>query len=215
MAVWMVVEDEPNVYDLINAMFELWGIDGHTFVDGEEAVAWIDEVDSGRYSGELPEMALIDIRLPGIGGGDVAERLRQSPRLRDIAIVLTSAYVLKGAEFDALMAQSQADAFIGKPLPSFNVLRTRLENTIAERRARLAQQTATAPLASPALPAPGVPEQTERIASPEPHADGHTVAPGNPSEAPSLNGGTPGQSASLTPQHPAPPAPSPRRVPLA
>ena len=60
-----VVEDEPDIYEVLLAMFEMWGIDGVAFVDGDEAVAWIDDVDSGRYRGELPELALLDIRCRG------------------------------------------------------------------------------------------------------------------------------------------------------
>lgn len=139
----MVVEDEPNIYDLLMAMFELWGIDGLAFVDGEEAVAWVEQVDSGRYQGEMPELALIDIRLPGIGGGEVAARIRRSQALHPVAIVLTSAYLMNGAELDALMAQAQADAFIRKPLPGFTELQRRFHDIIDSRQ-RL--------LASPALP---------------------------------------------------------------
>lgn len=59
----MVVEDEPDIYEVLLAMFEMWGIEGVAFVDGEEAIAWIDDVDNGRFQGELPELALLDIRL--------------------------------------------------------------------------------------------------------------------------------------------------------
>ena len=41
MSTWMVVEDEPDIYDVLLAMFEIWGIEGVAFVDGGEAVGWI------------------------------------------------------------------------------------------------------------------------------------------------------------------------------
>ena len=63
----MVVEDEPDIYDVLLAMFEIWGIEGVAFVDGAEAVAWIENVDQGRVRGELPELAILDIRLPEAG----------------------------------------------------------------------------------------------------------------------------------------------------
>ena len=75
---WMVVEDEPDIYDVLLAMFEIWGIDGVAFVDGAEAVAWIESVDQGRVRGELPELAILDIRLPEISGPEVSARLRRS-----------------------------------------------------------------------------------------------------------------------------------------
>lgn len=140
MSTWMVVEDEPDIYEVLLAMFEMWGIKGVAFVDGEEAVAWIDDVDSGRYRGELPEMALLDIRLPGaISGPMVGERLRKSPVLGQIAIVLSTAYKLTREEEAQAIAQAGADRLIYKPLPRFNELQQFLEDVIANRRTRISQ----------------------------------------------------------------------------
>jgi CheY-like chemotaxis protein len=133
----MVVEDEPDIYEVLLAMFEIWGIEGVAFVDGEEAVAWINDVDSGRMKGEVPELALLDIRLPGaIGGPGVGERIRQSPHLKHMAIVLTTAYRLTIEEEKQVMEQAGADRLIYKPLPKFSDLKKILETVIIERRAR-------------------------------------------------------------------------------
>lgn len=32
MTTWMVVENEPDIYEVILAMFEIWGIEGIGFV---------------------------------------------------------------------------------------------------------------------------------------------------------------------------------------
>src|SRR5260221_4550917 len=90
----MVVEDEPDIYDVLLAMFEIWGIEGIAFVDGAEAVAWIEEIDKGNLVTELPDLAILDIRLPEISGPDVGARLRQSQRIGQAAIVLITAYRL-------------------------------------------------------------------------------------------------------------------------
>lgn len=135
----MVVEDEPDIYEILMAMFDIWGIDGIAFVDGEGAVSWIDDVDSGRFSGELPELALLDIRLPGdIEGPDVGRRIRESDQLGHMAIVLITAWKLSAEEERAIIARSGADKLIYKPLPKFDELQTVLENIIVDRRARQA-----------------------------------------------------------------------------
>jgi CheY-like chemotaxis protein len=137
----MVVEDEPDIYEVLLAMFEMWGIEGVAFVDGEEAVAWIDDVDSGRFRGELPELALLDIRLPGsVSGPMVGERLRKSTRLGEIAIVLSTAYKLSTDEEVRIVALAGADELMYKPLPKFNELQQKLETVIAARKDRATQK---------------------------------------------------------------------------
>jgi CheY-like chemotaxis protein len=136
----MVVEDEPDIYEVLLAMFEMWGIEGVAFVDGEEAVAWIEDVDAGRFRGELPELALLDIRLPGaISGPMVGERLRRSPILGQVAIVLSTAYKLTVDEEAQVVADAGADKMMYKPLPKFNELQQILEDVIAKRRTRVSQ----------------------------------------------------------------------------
>ncbi|MBI5669506.1 MAG: response regulator [Chloroflexi bacterium] len=140
MSTWMVVEDEPDIYEVLLAMFEMWGIEGVAFVDGEEAVAWIDDVNNKRFQGELPELALLDIRLPGAFSGPmVGEKLRQSPILNNIAIVLTTAYRLTPDEEKEAIEQAGADKLMYKPLPRFNELQHVLEEVIALRRAKVPQ----------------------------------------------------------------------------
>ena len=134
----MVVEDEPDIYELLLAMFEMWGIEGVAFVDGEEAMTWIDEADQGT-PGELPELALLDIRLPGdIGGPEVAARIRQSAALSRMAIVLITAYKLTVDEEKEIIEKAGADRLLYKPLPKFNELKKTLETAISERRAKAA-----------------------------------------------------------------------------
>ena len=137
MSTWMVVEDEPDIYEVLLAMFEMWGIDGLAFVDGEEAINWIEEVDQKRFDGFLPELAILDIRLPGrITGTMVGERLRKSAIMKDVAIVMTTAFNLTPEEEKQVLEQSGADKLIYKPLPRFSELRDMLEEIVEKYRAR-------------------------------------------------------------------------------
>src|SRR5690606_27658272 len=150
------VEDEPGIYDLLLAMFEMWGIEGVAFVDGEEALAWIDDADQGRYFGETPELALIDIRLPGLNSGtDVGERLRKSPYLKNIGIVLTTAYKLSVEEEQDAYRRAIPDRLLYKPLPRFDEFKRILEAVLEERRAKAEAEQAAQPAVSsePAEPA--------------------------------------------------------------
>ncbi len=52
MSTWMVVEDEPDLYDTLLALFEIWSIDGVAFTNGTDAVKWIEDVDKGEHGYE-------------------------------------------------------------------------------------------------------------------------------------------------------------------
>jgi CheY-like chemotaxis protein len=129
----MVVEDEPDIYEVLLAMFEVWGIEGVAFVDGSEAVAWLDDVDADRVNSDLPDVAIIDIRLPDVSGPEVAARIRQSPRLKNIAIALITAYRLSPAEEEEAVTQAEADLMLYKPLPRLDDFRQMLEDARDKR----------------------------------------------------------------------------------
>jgi DNA-binding response OmpR family regulator len=131
---WMVVEDEPDIYDVLLAMFELWGIEGVAFVDGGEAISWIDAVDEGRVHGDMPELAILDIRLPEASGPEVGNRIRKSAKLQHVAIVLITAYRLSSEEERGVIEQAGADRLMYKPLPAMPELRAILDEVVDNRR---------------------------------------------------------------------------------
>lgn len=134
MTTYMIVEDEPDLYDMLMAMSTVLGVDEVAFSTGEEAVTWIEEVEEGHFDGELPVLALLDIRLPGdIDGVMVAERLRESALLHNIAVVLTTAYHLSPEDEQSFIKRAEADMLIYKPLPAFSELRDILRS-IAQAR---------------------------------------------------------------------------------
>lgn len=149
MATWMVVEDEPNIYELLMAMFEMWGISGRAFIDGEEAITWINDVDSLLFKGDLPELVLLDMRLPGDSqGDDVGARLRMSPQLGMVPIVVISAFTFSADDRELIEKRVMPDLWLQKPLPKFNQLQTILEETIAKSREK---QRSTPPPTVPPL----------------------------------------------------------------
>lgn len=141
MTTWMVVEDEPDLYDMVLTMYEMLGIEGVAFTDGEEAVTWIEEVERGEYRRELPELALLDIRLPGkVTGTMVGARLRECAPMNDMAIVLMTAYKLSPQEEKAVQKQAGSNLLLYKPLPRLDDFRTVLEKLVKERHKREKRQ---------------------------------------------------------------------------
>jgi len=130
----MVVEDEPDLYDMVLAMYETLGIDGVAFLNGEDAVNWLDDVDAGAVDVDLPQLALLDIRLPGaISGIHVGARIRASQCLGHIPIVLMTAYRLTPTQMDEALSEAGADLLIYKPLPTIDEFQRLMFDVLARR----------------------------------------------------------------------------------
>lgn len=135
MSTWMVVEDEQDLYDMILTMYNLLGMKGLAFAVGADAIDWVDDVSEGLIT-EIPELALIDIRLPDehIDGVHIAAKLRECDQLKHIAICLMTAFRFTPAEEKQIMAESKADLLLYKPLPRFNELKNTLQNLVDDVR---------------------------------------------------------------------------------
>lgn len=134
MATWMLVEDELDLYDMLLAIIQLMGKEGIAFTNGTDAIQWVDKVDHGAVQGELPELALIDIRLPGgVSGLDVSRYLRDSLFMSYTKIVLMTAYKMSAQEVKDAIVQSGADLLLYKPLPRLDQLKDILDNVIYQR----------------------------------------------------------------------------------
>ena len=112
----LVVEDSEDQAVLLRENFERAGCTVTTVGNAEDAIR--------SYTEQIPHLAVIDLRLPGMSGWNLAERVRAD--LPDVAIAITS--VLDAADFPA------ADAVLPKPFTSAQ-LRQVLKDTVPEWRA--------------------------------------------------------------------------------
>jgi CheY-like chemotaxis protein len=133
MPLWMVVEDEEYITDTILSMLELWGISGFSFTDGEQVARWLANIERQK-SPTIPELTLLDIRLPKIDGIHTAIRLRQSKRLKSMAIILMTAYRLSPDGEAQILRDTQADRLIYKPFPALDSFRQLLEDVLKKRK---------------------------------------------------------------------------------
>jgi CheY-like chemotaxis protein len=89
------------------------GFDVELAGDGDEALALANML--------LPNIIVLDIRLPGIDGFEVARRLRESDRTSAIPIVLVSGY--KSKAVDAAVRESGCEGHLVKPFSARALLR--------------------------------------------------------------------------------------------
>lgn len=131
---WILVEDEPDLYDILTQFYDFGRGKPIAFTSGEDAVNWLDAIDKDELTIDLPHFALIDLRLPGaIDGILVSSRIRRSKRLRGIPVILMTAYRLSPQELSEVMLVSKADKLVYKPLPSLESLKADIEQLIAKK----------------------------------------------------------------------------------
>jgi DNA-binding response OmpR family regulator len=127
----LIVEDDVDVADMLSAYFNVQGYNVMTANWGEDAVR--------DCRTRLPDIVILDIRLPDIDGYEVAQRLRSSRRTAGIPIIFLTE---KRDRADRLRGlESGADDYITKP---FDIQELRLRVRNALRRA--SQNTLTNPV---------------------------------------------------------------------
>ena len=99
----LVVEDSEDQAELLRQNFERAGCLVTTVTTAEDAIT--------SYRSEAPDLAVIDLVLPGMGGRELVLHLRSE--LPDCRIVITS--VLDASEFPA------ADGILPKPFTGAQV----------------------------------------------------------------------------------------------
>ncbi|HEY3004615.1 MAG TPA: response regulator transcription factor, partial [Kribbellaceae bacterium] len=68
----LVVDDEPNIVELLSASLRFAGYDVSTAANGTEALKKAKEVN--------PDLVVLDVMMPGLDGFDVVRRLRAEDR---------------------------------------------------------------------------------------------------------------------------------------
>lgn len=132
---WLIAEDEADIRNLLAMMCQVWGYNALTFENGQRAWDWLDGVEAGQQT-DIPELVLMDIRMPGKKGNEVARRMRTLPALNRTPIVLMTAFSLNDSERSAMMTEDGVDRIISKPLPDFEELRTLLTGIVAQKQAQ-------------------------------------------------------------------------------
>ena len=108
----LVVDDEPRVRRLLAWVMNGEGWDVHTVGDAETALEQIGEL--------RPDVALVDIRLPGMNGIELSQRIKERDGTH---VVLMSAYEQP--------REHAGDAFVAKPFDIQEL--TRLITDMVER----------------------------------------------------------------------------------
>ena len=101
----LVVEDEAPIREMLQFSLGRAGFSVHEAADARTAQDLISQLS--------PDLVLLDWMLPGISGVDLAQKIRQSPRSRELPIIMLTA---RGEEESKLRGlEAGADDYITKP----------------------------------------------------------------------------------------------------
>jgi DNA-binding response OmpR family regulator len=127
----LIVEDDLDVAEMLNAYFHVQGYEVFTVNWGEDGVRACQTVH--------PDLVILDIRLPDIDGYEVAKRLRGDRRTQEIPIIFLTEKRERADRLQGL--ELGADDYITKPF-DVQELRLRVRNALK----RVSQGSLTNPV---------------------------------------------------------------------
>ena len=130
----LVIDDEPDIVDLVAYNLKKDGFIVSTAPDGAEALRKINTEDFA--------LIILDLMLPGIQGMELCRMLKKSPRTEHLPIIMLTAKV---EEIDRILGlESGADDYITKPFSPRElvariraVLRRTTEKTVEDKVIRI------------------------------------------------------------------------------
>ncbi|MCJ8138489.1 response regulator transcription factor [Falsirhodobacter halotolerans] len=117
-----LVDDDRNILTSVGMTLEAEGFDVDTFTDGQSAL--------DAFARRMPDLAVLDIKMPRMDGMDLLQRLRQSSEIP--VVFLTS----KDDEIDEILGlRMGADDYMRKPF-SQRLLVERIRVLLRRQQAR-------------------------------------------------------------------------------
>ena len=108
----LVVDDEKSLLELVRDILE---DEGFTVVTADTAEAGLARIKQSR-----PDLILLDVRLPSIGGLEMCRRLKADESTRPIPVIMLT---VQSAEVDKVIGfEAGADDYVTKPFSKAELL---------------------------------------------------------------------------------------------
>ncbi len=123
MAKIMVVDDEPDLLEVVKLILESDGYQVVTANSGQEALDLIEK--------EMPDLVLLDIIMPRMDGWEVFSRIKSNSKTHDIPVIMLTA---KDQRIDKLIGLHvvRVDDYITKPFGRAELLE-RIKRVLQEK----------------------------------------------------------------------------------
>lgn len=127
----LIVDDEPNNFDVVEALLGDQDYELNYAANGEDAIASLEVYH--------PDLILLDVMMPGLDGVQVCQRIKAMEQWQAVPIIMVTAVSTK--EDLSYCLQTGADDFISKPLNALE-LRARVGSMLRIKRQYDALQAA-------------------------------------------------------------------------
>lgn len=121
----LIVDDEPNVHIMLEALLEREGYNLHFASNGPDGLQKAFEL--------TPDLILLDVMMPGMDGFAVCSRLRADPVLAEVPIIMLTALDDRKSRLRGI--EVGADDFLSKPFDNIE-LRARIRTITRLNRYR-------------------------------------------------------------------------------
>ncbi|MDD4856864.1 MAG: response regulator [Candidatus Krumholzibacteria bacterium] len=127
----LLVDDDPNVIEILSESLRSRGYDIESAADGEQALA--------AYDSFAPDLVVLDVVLPKKDGFQVCDEIRARDIHRDVPVIMISANSIQDSMLRGLHAGAQD--YIKKPF-SLKEIHAKIENHLAQahRKKNLCEQ---------------------------------------------------------------------------
>jgi two-component system, sensor histidine kinase and response regulator len=115
----LIVDDEPDNFDVIEALLPSESYQLHYANCGEDAISLLEKFD--------PDVILLDVMMPGLNGFEVCRRIKLMSQWQAVPIIMVTA--LSGKEDLARCLAAGADDFVNKPVNGLE-LRARVNSML-------------------------------------------------------------------------------------
>jgi len=112
-----IVEDETGIRDALQLLLSFENYDVRSFSDVQAF--------NSRDKSIVPDIFILDVRLPDGSGTDLCNAVKEDPLTSDIPVMIISAH----AKSDMVKKACNADEFVAKPFDIDDVI-VRIENLI-------------------------------------------------------------------------------------
>ena len=131
----LIVDDEPSICRLVKTTLESTGeYEASVCLNGGEALEQAKKL--------RPDVILLDVRMPGVSGSEIAEQLRGDPATNEIPFIFLTGMVEKD-EVEEGGHKIGGNYFVGKPFAKAELLRA-IDLVLRERKGNAAAQATSA-----------------------------------------------------------------------